>query len=191
MKIETDRAVDIADDGTTWAPPYADATPTTHDDADTDNVAAPLEPQRAVSVRTVRTSHISASVVMAGLAAIALLVLGGVTVARAGLGGELARPVVDVAGFTATAILGFAEVGLGLALLLAAVARNRRAALLIAVVGGVAALVAVIQPSVGRDQLAIERGLAVWVAIGMAVVAISALLPTLRRQSTVRTHRSD
>lgn len=146
-----------------------------------------VAPVQATSVRTVRTSRFSASMIIAGLAAIALLVLGGVTAARAGLDGSLDEPVVNVAGFTATGLLGAIELGLGAVFLIAALARQRQTILFVGILGGVGALIAVFQPSLGRGSLAIERGFAVWAAIVMGVIVVSALLPTVRRISTRRT----
>lgn len=148
-------------------------------------------PVQATSVRTVRTSRFSASAVTAGLAAIARLLLGGVTAARAGLDGSLDEPVVNVAGFTATGPLGAIELGLGAALLIAALARQRQSILFLGILGGVGPLIAVFQPSLGGGSLAIERGFAVWVAIVMGVIVVSALLPTVRRVSTRRTTNVD
>ena len=148
-------------------------------------------PVQATSVRTIRTSRFSASTIIAGLAAIGLLVLGGVTVARAGLDSSLDKPVVTVAGFTATGLLGLIEIGFGVVFLIAALARHRQAILFVGILGGVGALIAVFQSSLGHGSLAIERGFAVWAAIVMGVIVVSALLPTIRRSSTRRTTNVD
>lgn len=142
---------------------------------------------RAETRRTVRTSVMTPAAVVAGVVAIALLVLGGVTMARAGLGGALDVPVVAVAGFTATALLGLIEFGIGLVLLAAALVRHVRMILFVGIVGGVAALVSVFQPSAGQSSLAIERGFAIWAAFAMGAVVLAALLPTFRHRDTRRT----
>ncbi|MEO6157275.1 MAG: hypothetical protein ABIQ39_06555 [Ilumatobacteraceae bacterium] len=135
----------------------------------------------AQTVSTVRYGSISPAAIVAGIVAVALLVIGGITVARAGIH-PIDKPT-DVAGFTATALLGFIELGFGVVLLIAALTRAREAILFFGIVGGVAALIAVFQPTIGNGSLAIERGFAVIVAIAMAVVVVAAVLPTIRHSS--------
>lgn len=138
------------------------------------------------SVQTVRTTMVDPAAIIAGIIGIALLVLGGITAARAGLDGALDEPIVTVAGYTATALLGLIELGLGLFLVIAALSRTQGTILFIGIAGLVAALVAVFQPTVGGGSLAIERGLALWFTVAMAIVVVSALLPTIRRRSSTR-----
>jgi hypothetical protein len=138
------------------------------------------------TVLTSRTTSFEPASIAASVAAIALLLLGGITAARAGVDGSLADPVVTVAGYTATAWLGLIEIGFGLVLLIAGLTRARSAILFLGIAGGVAALVAVFQPSVGGDSLAIEREFAVVAAIVMGAIVAAALLPTARRSSVVR-----
>jgi len=146
-------------------------------------------PEAVVGRETVLTSHTArfepASIV-AAIVAIGLLLLGGITVARAGLDGSLDEPVVTVAGFTATALLGAIEIAFGLLLLAAALSQARRMILFLGIVGGVVALIATFQTSLGHGSLAIERGFAIIAAIIMAVVVLAALLPTVQRRSVVR-----
>jgi len=146
-----------------------------------------MAPVQAQTVHTVRTTRFTPSAVVAGIAAIALLVIGGITVARAGFDSSLDEPVVVVAGFTATALLGLIELGFGIVFLIAALARRLQAILFVGIIGGVAALIAVFQPTVGEGSLAIEREFAVWAAIAMFAIVVSALLPTIRRSSTRQT----
>src|SRR4051812_20905722 len=51
------------------------------------------------------------------ISAAVLLIVGAITLQRAGLNGDMAVPVVSVAGFTHTAWLGVAELAFGLLLL--------------------------------------------------------------------------
>ena len=104
----------------------------------------------------------------------------------AGIDSSLDEPVVEVAGYTATALLGLIVFVFGLLLLVAALSRADSAILFLGIAGGVMALVAVFQPSVGEGSLAIERRFAVLTAIVMGVVVAAALLPTVRRRSVVR-----
>lgn len=138
------------------------------------------------TVLTSRTSGFTPGVLVAGVVAIGLLILGGITVARAGIDSNLDQPVVEVAGYTATALLGLIELVFGVLLLIAALSRANSAIVFLGIAGGVMALVAVFEPSVGEGSLAIEREFAVVAAIVMGVVVAAALLPTMRRRSVVR-----
>lgn len=188
MKIETDRSVESIDDRdkTVEAP---------RDEGDEDVTASaksgPGATQtvsaRTETIRTVRTTRFTPSAVVAAVVAIAMLVLGGITVGRAGFDGSLGRPVVTVAGFTATALLGLIVFGFGAVLLIGALARQRHVILVLGIIGGVAGLIAVFEPTVGGDSLSIERELGVWAAITMAVLVASALLPTMSRVNTRQT----
>lgn len=142
---------------------------------------------QAATVQTVRTTTVVPAAIIAGIIGVALLVLGGITAARAGLDGALDEPIVTVAGYTATALLGLIELGFGLFLVIAALSRMQSTILFFGIAGFVAALVAVFQPTVGGGALAIERGLALWFTVAMIAVVVSALLPTVRRRSS--THR--
>lgn len=140
----------------------------------------------AETVVTSRTTAFSPSSLAAGIVAVLLLLLGGITIARAGLDASPDVPIVSVAGFTATAILGLIEIGFGLIFLIAALARSRTAILFVAIIAGVMALVVVFQPTVGEVSLGIERGFALLATIVMAVIVVSALLPSVKRQSVVQ-----
>ncbi len=138
------------------------------------------------TVLTSRTSGFTPGVLVAGVVAVVLLILGGVTVARAGIDSDLDQPVVEVAGYSATALLGLIELAFGLCLLIAALSRANSSILFFGIVGGVMAVVAVFQPTVGEGSLAIERDFAAVAAFVMAGVVAAALLPTVMRKSVVR-----
>jgi hypothetical protein len=187
MDIESNRSVSVDGSEEETVP-----APAPLDEAASETVAsapavADTGSARAETVRTVRTTRYTPSAVVAGVVAIAMLVLGGITVARAGFDGSLGRPVVTVAGFTATALLGLIVLGFGAVLLVAAVARQRNVILVLGIIGGVAGLIVVFEPTVGGDSLSIERGLGIWVAIAMAAIVVSALLPTVSRVNTRQT----
>jgi hypothetical protein len=188
MNIETDRAVEIDERNrnTTMAQPFQPPVEQAY--------AVPVEPAttvHATTTHTVHTSRFTASVVVSGVVAIGLLLLGGITVARAGLDGSLDTPVVTVAGFTATALLGLIELGFGVVLLIAALTRSEQAILFTGIAGGVAALVAVFQSDLGHGSLMIERAFAVWAAVVMAAIVVSALIPTIMRRSARSTTTVD
>lgn len=184
MKIQSDRAqiVDEREQMAVAAPPVAG-----------EGAFAPPPPAPVAApaigsetVLTSRTSGFTPAALVAGVAAIGLLLVGGITASRAGIDNSLDRPVVEVAGYTATALLGLIELLFGLVLLTAALSRALGAILFLGIAGGVMALVAVFQPSVGEGSLAIERGFVVVAAIVMGAIVAAALLPTVRRRSVVR-----
>ena len=155
-------------------------------------VVAPVAPRVVVTpvaqvqtVRSVRRSLFDPAPVCAGVVAVLLLVIGGITLARAGVDGSLDKPVVHVAGFTSTSLLGLFEVAFGVLLLIAALSRAREAIMFFSIIGVIAGLIGVFQPTVGNGSLAMERGFAVLVTIAMLVVLISTVLPTVRRTASV------
>lgn len=148
---------------------------------------AQLASARAETVRTVRTTRYTPSAVVAAVVATGMLVLGGITVSRAGFDASLGQPVVTVAGFSATALLGLIVFGFGAVLLIAALARQRRLILGLGIIGAVAGMITIFEPTVGGDALSIERGLGLWAVIAMAAIVVSALLPTVSRVNTRQT----
>jgi hypothetical protein len=79
-------------------------------------------------------------------------------------------------GFTHTTTLGMIEIGIGVCLLLAALARSRGAEIFFGAALGVGAFVGAVQEDSFRKSLALESGLAWWAVIAAAVVVVSALL---------------
>ena len=197
MNIESNRSVDEREEAVR-APAPLDEAVAESPEAVADSPEAVTEPvasvpaddhvsTRAETVRTVHTTRYTPSAVVAAVVAIAMLVLGGITVGRAGFDGSLGEPVVTVAGYTATALLGLIVFGFGAVLLIAALARLRHVILVLGIIGVVAGLIAVFEPTVGGDSLSIERRLGLWVTIAMAVIVVSALLPTWSRVNTRQT----
>ena len=136
--------------------------------------------------RTTLTRSFSIPAALAGIAAIALIVLGAVAIARTDLDTPLSEPIVDVAGVAHNAVLGIIEVVAGVVLLLAAVSRSRGAIMFVSIVVGVAAVVALIEPTVAGDTMPVERGFATVVAIAAAIIVIvAAVTPAVRRTTQV------
>jgi len=192
MNIESNKSVDDHEETVRPPAPLDEAvTEPPHDEAVTESEASvPADDHvstRAETVRTVHTTRFTPSAVVAAVVAIAMLVLGGITVGRAGFDGSLGEPVVTVAGYTATALLGLIVFGFGAVLLIAALARLQHVILALGIIGVVAGLIAVFEPTVGGDSLSIERRLGLWVTIAMAVIVVSALLPTWSRVNTRQT----
>ena len=142
-------------------------------------VQAPLEVSRT---RTVATRRIDLAAALAVIAGIVLGIVGAVAIARAGLDGPLREPVVDVAGFSHTALLGIIEVAMAVILVAVGLSRDRGALLFTSILFGAAAVVAAIEPTVGGGALAIEKAWAVILAVVFGAIAVAAaLLPPVRR----------
>lgn len=151
-----------------------------------DTPVQPVQPVQPVAVapvasrRTSWTRTFTIAAALAGIVAIALIVIGAVALARTGLDGPLNEPVVEVAGFTQNAALGIMEIAAGVLLLVAALSQSRGAILFFSIVIGIGAVVAWIEPTVG--DLPIERSFAAIVAIAAAIVAVTAaVVPSVRR----------
>jgi hypothetical protein len=141
--------------------------------------------ERAVE-RVESFSSLAPHAVAAGLVAIAMLVWGGVAMARAGFDGELRDPVVDVFGLSGNAISGMIVAGLGVLLLIAAVSRERGPIVFLTIVTGVAALIFAFEPTAGDDALGIDATLPVLIAVACGVVLLIALaVPTMNRRTQI------
>ena len=100
------------------------------DEVEVERAPAPEHPVVASSMTTRRTTltrTFSIPAAVAGIAAIALIVIGAVAIARSDLDAPLSQPVTEVAGFAHNATLGIIEVIAGVMLLLAALSRSRGA----------------------------------------------------------------
>ena len=151
--------------------------------ADNAVYVAEAAPVAATTRRVSSYGSVALYAIVAGIVAIVLLILGGITVARAGLDGPLDDPVTNVAGFTATALLGLIELGFGVVLLIGALSRAREFILFLGIIGAVAAIIGIFQPDIGNGALALEKGFAVLMTVLMIAVALSAFLPTFRHSS--------
>ena len=150
-------------------------------------VQQPVVQQPVASTRhTMWARTFSIPAVVAGIAAIILIVFGAVALARTDLDSPLSEPIVSVAGVDHNAVLGIVELVAGIGLLIAAACRSRGAIIFMSVVIGIAALVALIEPTVTGDTMPVERGFAAVVAIGAAIVLLTAVLtPSVRRVTQV------
>lgn len=146
-------------------------------------------PAVAARTRTVATRRFDPASALAVIVAIALGVVGAVALARAGLDGPLDDPVIEVAGFSHTALLGLIELGMAVILLAVGLSRDRGALLFTSILFGAAALVAAIEPSVGGDALAIETPWAVVMVIAFAAIALAAAVVPAMWRTTERIER--
>lgn len=139
-------------------------------------------PVETVQVRTSVT--ISPAAVVACVASIALLLFGALNIARAGLTGPWRDPVVQVAGYEGTAVLGLVVLAAGLVLLGAAFSRDRGAILFVSIVLGLAGATLAIEPTVGGELVAAEGNFGVAVLIIAVFVGfVAAVAPSVRRTS--------
>src|SRR4051794_39776463 len=154
-------------------------------DTTTDAYRGPVADRR---VSTARTTRSSPAAIVGGIAGGVLLVLGGIAVARAGLGGPLTEPVVDVLGFTQTSLLGLIEVGVGLVLLLCALWGTRASLVFLGSLIAIAGIVVVSTPDSFADNLAAQASYG-WflVIVGAAVGLVALFVPD--RASRVVTYR--
>jgi len=146
----------------------------------------PLQPVERQRGATRSSRRLAPDSIIVGLIGLALLVIGLIAVARAGLDGPMDQPVVEVLGFTHTALLGIIEAALGLCLLICAAATSRAGAIFFGLVLAVAGVVGAVQTSTFRRTLALESSFA-WIAAaaGGVVVLVSLLIP----RTTVETTR--
>lgn len=149
------------------------------------NVApAAAVPVASATRRTTVRRAFALDSIVAAAAGVVVLVVGLLAVVRAGLDGSMKEPIVDVAGFTHTAVLGGIEIVVGLGLLIAGAARSRGACAFWGVVLGIAGFVGGVQSESFDEALALESSMA-WIAmiVGIVVLAAAMLLPR-------RTHTS-
>lgn len=117
------------------------------------------------------------------LLGLALIVLGGVALARTGTDAPFSTPVIDVMGWTHDAPLAVTELASGLLLLLAALSGFRGFLLFVSALVAAGALVLAIEPT-AIDRLAIDRSMAVVLAIVAGVVFLmAAIAPTMTHES--------
>jgi hypothetical protein len=132
---------------------------------------------------------------MAAAAGLVLVAWAVVALARAGLGRPLATPIVEVGGFTATAILGLIVLGAGALLLLAASSRSRPVIAVAGLVVTAAAVALALDPTVDEAGLAAERDFAIAVALLSGISTLVALFAADvvrdRERDRSRRHRDE
>lgn len=123
------------------------------------------------TVETVRQRFDVASM-LAVAAGVGLVVIGAVALVRAGVDGSWYEPVVRVVGIDHTPLLGAVEVGVGALLVLAGLAGARVLAAFVALVAGVGAAIAAVEPDLVDRELALQRGWATALAVGGVLLAL-------------------
>jgi hypothetical protein len=123
-------------------------------------------------------TNVVGEILVVGTAAV-FLIVGALALARAGLDGDMSTPVVNVLGYTHTAWLGLAEVGVGLLLLLSGISRGSRdLAVALGVLLIVAGIVVRMDTTAMPSELAMQHSYG-WFLIGTGIVAtVGGLMPT-------------
>jgi membrane-bound ClpP family serine protease len=139
-----------------------------------DRVDQTVEP---VATRTrQRSSMVAPGQIVSLIAGAGLITVGIIALIRAELDGSLSTPVVEVLGYTHTAWLGIAEIGVGLLLLLAGASPAGRS---VSVVLGAAMVIAGVlvraEPSQMPDELGIEKAFGWPLIIVGAIVGLAAI----------------
>ena len=132
-----------------------------------------------------RSGHVNPGTLVATAAGAVLLIFGLIALIRSDLVGSLQDPIVNVAGFDHTPLLGLIEIGVGLLLLLAALAGSLALTRLVGAVLVVGAVVALVEPNALGDELTLENGY-LWLvlALGAATLLASLLFPSIGTRST-------
>lgn len=144
--------------------------------------ATPVPVERHTTATARRWAFDSA---ICGLVGVVSAVVGLIALARAGVDETLSDPLVDVVGFQHTALLGFVEVGVGAALLLAAAVASRGAAIFFGTLLAIAAFVGAIEADRFRDRLGLESSFAWLTFVAAVVVVVTALLvPRITSRTT-------
>lgn len=124
---------------------------------------------------------------LAVLAGAALIALGIVGLSRTELDESWYAPVVAVARIDHTALLAAIELGVGVVLVIAGLSGARQLIAVMGVAVAVAAAISAADPDLWVRELGIERWWSLTLAIGGAVLAVLALIPS---RGTVRERRT-
>jgi uncharacterized membrane protein HdeD (DUF308 family) len=141
-----------------------------------------VQTDRGVAMATTRTSRFSPGQILGMLAGIVLSIIGIVAIAKGGFDGSLNTPVVQVLGIGHSTIVGLAELGAGLLMILGSASRST-----VGVTGfvGVLLIVAGIIAAASGAKLKQDVGFETdtgWLLLGFGVVGlVAALLPSFAR----------
>jgi len=171
----TDTIESDDDDVVTTAPAPSTTTATTAPNPPTTTEVTPTTTE--VEAESWSIADAVVAVVGAGLA-----LVGAIALVRTGVDKSWFRPVVNVLDARHTALLGAAELGAGVLLMLSAPLRSRAPSALLGLGGAILAALAAIQNSDVQRELAIEKNWA-WMLAGVGVfVAVVSLVPPRRRR---------
>jgi len=135
-----------------------------------------------------RTSTFAPGQLVSLVIGVGFVAVGLVAMIRAGIDGSFGNPVVDVLGFSHTAWLGLAEVGLGVLLVLAGTGPwGRPLSVLLGAGMVVAGVLVLAEPAQMPDKLGLEKDYG-WVLLlsGALVALCSLILPVWRSHKVTR-----
>jgi len=167
----------------------------TDHDGDGDTVVARSHHDRAIDtdrdVDTVttreRTWTFAPGQLISLIVGIGAVALGLVAMVRAGIDDSFAEPVVDVLGFSHTAWLGLAEVGLGVLLILAGTgAWGRPLSVLLGACMMIAGVLIGVETSAMPEELGLEQDFGWGLVLFGALVALAAMALPVWRSRRVR-----
>lgn len=142
----------------------------------------PETPREIAREREVVVEHWSIADALVAIIGAGLALVGSIALIRTGVDRSWFRPVDQVMDADHTQLLGAAELGTGVLLMLAAAVRSRALATLIGLAGAVGASLAAIENAEVRRELAIEESWA-WLLAGVGVlVVLVSLVPPRRRR---------
>lgn len=151
---------------------------------DRDEVTDATAPPAPTTVRE-RTWTFAPGQLVSFAAGAAAVVVGLIALLRAGVDASLAEPAVDVLGYSHTAWLGLAEIGLGVLLLLAGSgAWGRPLSVLLGAATVIAGVLVLVETDQMPGELGLERAFG-WplVVVGAVVALASMTLPVWRRRT--------
>src|ERR671918_1031821 len=111
------------------------------------------------------------------LAGAALAVVGLVAAVRTGINQTWYRPVEEVAGVRHTPLLAAIEAGVGILLVIAALAGAHGLAAFLCIGGAMAAGIAALEPRLVAEELALQRWWAIALAVAGAGLAVLSMMP--------------
>jgi hypothetical protein len=117
--------------------------------------------------------------VVGGLIGLVLAIVGVVAIAKAGIDSSLDRPMVDVLGMQQSAIVGLAEFGVGLLVILGAASEATRSLMgVMGVLALIAGVLAAASSTTVRSDLGVSTGSGWFMAVCGAIVLASSLVGT-------------
>ena len=128
---------------------------------------------------TVRERHwdVAPGQIVSLVAGVGFVAIGLIAVLRAGFDGSLDQPVVDVLGYSHTAWLGLAEIGVGLVLMLAgSTVSGRSLSVLIGTLLVIGGILVVAVPEDMPAELGLEEGFGTPLIVVGAIVTLAAML---------------
>lgn len=148
-------------------------------------------PEGSSEVRTTRSRiSMSPGQLLGGAVGVISVIIGMIAIVRSGIDGSLNTPVVNVAGLHQSAVVGIAEVVLGLLLVAGAASVWNRA--LMGFTGGVMFIAGIVVAAASiklLGDLGTDHATGWTMIVGGVIAMVAAMMPTFVRDSAVRERR--